>query len=80
MVPPIWLDETGAPLPTRPCLRCGRPTPIVRYRISTVKNVGWQLFAPCLVVEWCGHSQEWIPMPASDGWIDLVPILGEATR
>jgi hypothetical protein len=32
-----------------------------------------------VVVNWCGHGQEFVPWPEADGYWTLVPIIGEAT-
>ena len=29
-----------------------------------------------VVVNWCGHGQEFIPWPEADGYWTLVPIIG----
>jgi hypothetical protein len=45
-----------------------------------VRRLGWQPFAPAEFVNWCGHAQEFVPIPEAEGercW--LIPILGEAT-
>jgi hypothetical protein len=80
MVPPIWLDEFGKRRPVRPCLRCGREAPIHHFRLQDLRRLGWQPFAPAEFVNWCGHAQEFVPIPEAEGercW--LIPILGEAT-
>lgn len=79
MVPPIWRDKTGQPLATRPCPRCGSPTPIYRLAVADVLRNGWRCFAPATLVHWCGHGGEVIPIPDADGVCDLVPVMGEAT-
>ena len=78
MVPPIWLDESGRRRPTRACLRCGREAPVYRFRLEILPRVGWQLFRPAAYVNWCGHAQEFVPLPERGGWARLVPIVGEA--
>ena len=76
---PIWLDEARQRLPTRPC-RCGRTIPIYHYRVPMLRFVDAPLFRMTTVVEWCGHQQEGIPVPALDReWVWIVPVLGEAT-
>jgi hypothetical protein len=30
-----------------------------------------------LIVNWCGHGQQFIPAPEADGYWTLVPSLGE---
>ena len=78
MVPPIWIDENGRPRPLTPCPRCGRDAPVYRFRLEHLKLIGWRLFVPAAYVNWCGHGQEFIPWPEPDGWVRLVPIIGEA--
>jgi hypothetical protein len=34
---------------------------------------------PMLVVNWCGHCQQFIPWPEKDGYWTLVPVLEKAT-
>src|SRR5205814_5470622 len=51
-----WTDADGRPLPTRPCARCGSPTPIFRMTVEDVRRNGWIPFLPALVAHWCGHS------------------------
>jgi hypothetical protein len=29
--------------------------------------------------DWCGHCQEFIPVPDEGDWVRLVPIIGTAT-
>ena len=79
MPSPRFVDPyTGAPAPTRPCLRCGAAMPIYDMKLEDVRRGGWQLFVPTKRVNWCGHGQELLPLPGPDGWCRLVPILGEA--
>ena len=78
MTHPRWVDTEGHPLPTRPCLRCGTPTPVYRMALEDVRRNGWIPFLPTIVVHWCGHGQEVLPIPAEDGTCDLVPVIGEA--
>src|SRR5262249_24713160 len=59
------------PLPTRPCLRCGRPTPVFRMALEDVRRNGWIPFLPTIVVHWCGQGQEVLPIPNKDGTCDL---------
>ena len=75
-----WPDEQGRPLPTYPCPRCGRETPVrfKGFRVEHLKHVGWQLYRPETYVSWCGHGQEVIPVPLADRRVTFVPVLGEA--
>jgi len=79
MVPPIWHDEHGRRRAVRACPRCGREAPVYRFRLDVLPRVGWRLFAPAEYVNWCGHRQEFVPLPERGGWCRLVPILGETT-
>ena len=78
MTPPRWIDADGHPLPTRPCLRCGSPAPTFRMTVEHVMRNGWIIYMPTIVVHWCGHGQEVLPIPGQDGQCDLVPVVGEA--
>jgi len=77
VTPPIWLDADGRQVPTRPCHRCGAPTPIHRMALVDVRRYGWRCYRAALQVHWCGHGVEVIPLPDEDGMCDLVPVLGE---
>jgi len=79
MVPPIWLDERGRRVPTRPCPRCGRETPVYRLTAERAHRISWQPWQVWSVVSWCGHQQEGIPVLAADGLWELIPVLGEAS-
>jgi hypothetical protein len=37
---------------------------------------GWPT-TPMVVVNWCGHGQEFVPWPEEDGYWVLVPIVGK---
>jgi hypothetical protein len=76
--PPIWLDEQGQPRPIRPCVRCGRGAPVFHMPREALRNLGWRVYAPAEFVNWCGHAQEFIPVPDTDGRCRMIPILGEA--
>jgi len=39
---------------------------------------GWKPMKPMLVVNYCGHGQQFFPWPEPDGLWVLVPIIGEA--
>jgi hypothetical protein len=79
MTPPIWLDDTGQRVPTRPCSRCGREIAVHSYRLEHFRLIGWQLYRAVTVAGWCGHGQEFIPLPAPAGRVQLVPIVGKAS-
>jgi hypothetical protein len=71
MVPPVWLDESGQPRAVRQCSRCGRDAPVYRFRLEHLRLIGWRLYAPAEYVNWCGHIQEFIPLPGAEGWCRL---------
>jgi hypothetical protein len=52
---------------------------VLRLRVEDVRRVGWQPYLPAQYVEWCGHSQEVVPIPQRDDWGRLVPVVGEAS-
>ena len=79
MTRPIWLDEHGPCQPTRRCWRCGREVPISRYCSETLRQLGWQPCKTQMVVEWCGHAQEYAPWREADGYWRMVPVFGEAS-
>ncbi len=76
MTPPSWLDESGQPRPTRLCRRCGREAPIFGLRHEHLQLVGWRLFAVASYMNWCGHGQEFIPVPDDGGWCWMIPVVG----
>src|SRR5262245_34688506 len=50
-----------------PCPRCGRDVPIYDdFRLVDIKRLGWSLFVPATYVNWCGHAQEFLPIPETD--------------
>jgi hypothetical protein len=72
--PPTW----GRP--TYPCPRCGSPAPYNRFELASLRRLRWQLFTAVQIVNWCGHAQECLVLPAfEEGWTQLVPVLGETT-
>ena len=76
MAPPIWLDEHGREVPTRAYYvpDCTRAWPIRRYRFEHLPWPGWPT-QPMVVVNWCGHGQEFVPWPEKDGYWVLVPVV-----
>jgi hypothetical protein len=40
---------------------------------------GWPA-TPMVVVNWCGHGQEFVPWPEKDGYWVLVPVIEEPLR
>jgi len=45
----------------------------------TVRLIGWPLYRVTSVVQWCGHRQDFIPVPDEGEWVRMVPIIGTAT-
>ena len=82
MVPPVWLDATGRPRPTRACWTCGREVSPMRFRTSDLQPHGWAPLRTIHIPDWCGCTTEYLPLPAGDGWWHLVPIWdpGQATN
>ena len=80
MAPPFWLDENGRRVPTRKCVQptCDREYPLRRYRYHHLRMIGWELYRVASFTSWCGHGQEFIPVPDEGDWIRLVPIVGKA--
>jgi len=79
--PPIWVDEHGQRVPTRPCFvpTCDREWPVRRYRFEHLVLTGWAKPSQVMkIVNWCGHSQDFVAWPEADGYWMLVPIIGEA--
>jgi len=82
MASPIWLDEHGERVPTRPCFtpKCDRKWPEHRYRFERLGMMGWAKPRQVLkIVNWCGHSQDFVAWPEPGGNWRLVPVVGEAT-
>ena len=38
---------------------------------------GWKPMKTMLIVNWCAHGQEFVPVPEAHGYWQLVPVLGE---
>jgi hypothetical protein len=49
-----------------------------RYRLRHLVMAGWKPMKPMLVVNYCGHGQEFIPWPEADGYWLVMPVVGEA--
>ena len=49
------------------------------FRLEHLRLIGWRLFAVASYTNWCGHGQEFIPVPDADGWVRLIVVEGEAT-
>jgi hypothetical protein len=84
MVPPIWRDEQGRRLPTRPCPKCGNEWPVGEetYHYSAWQlhaATGWDgITAPVHVVQWCGHAKEHVVWPVGPDRYRLLEVLGDA--
>jgi hypothetical protein len=76
-MPPIWVNEDGQRVQTRPCpwLGCGREVPIRRYSHQILRLIGWPLYRVASVVQWCGHRQEFILVPDEGEWVQMVPTI-----
>ena len=77
MTPPRWVDDDGREVPTRRCPKCQRVIPVNRWpaKAGAIRRRPYQVLS---FVEWCGHQQEVVPVPESDGWLSEIPVLGEA--
>jgi len=50
-----------------------------RYRFEQLRMIGWGRPRQVLkIVNWCGHSQDFVAWPEADGYWRLVPVMGEA--
>jgi len=39
----------------------------LRMAVADVQRNGWRCFAPAILVHWCGHVSEVIPIPDAEG-------------
>ena len=62
----------------RPYSRCGHDA-ILRLSLEDVRRNGYMPHVAAGYVNWCGHAQEFVPIPQEDGTCEFVPIIGEAT-
>jgi len=46
----------------------------MRFRAGDLRPHGWQPGQTLHIPDWCGCMTEYLPVPAGDGWWDLVPI------
>ena len=78
MTPPIWLDQHGRRRPTYPCPRpgCNREwAEPSRYSFEHLLMTGWAKPSQVMkIVNWCGHSQDFVAWPEADGYWRLVPV------
>jgi hypothetical protein len=72
--PPVWLDVVRRPRPTRACWTCGRGVAPMRFRADDLRRQDWAPPQTLQIPDWCGCSTEYLPVPAGDGWWQLVPI------
>ena len=79
MSPPRWVDDDGQLCPTRPCPECGRDIPIKRWPVLRTGAIRHHPYEVISVVEWCGHLQELVFVPAEPDWFTEIPVLGVAT-
>jgi hypothetical protein len=68
MTPPIWLDGTGRPRPTRPCWTCGREVAPMRFRAEALRPHRWAPPQTLHIPDWCGCTTEYLPIPKPGGW------------
>ncbi len=80
MTPPLCRDERGRRVPTRLCWTCERKEPVRRFRMDDLRRLGWLLCRTQGIVNWCGHSQEFLPWPDGRGGWRLVPVGDPAER
>ena len=83
MVPPIWLDQHGRRRPTYPCPRlgcdreCAEPS---RDSFDHLPVLGWAKPSQIMkIVNWCGHSQDFVAWSEADGHWRLVPVVDFTT-
>jgi hypothetical protein len=79
MTPPLWLDPTGRPRPTRACWTCGREVAPMRFRAGDLRPHGRRPLQTLHIPDWCGCTTEYLPVPAGDGWWQLWP-RGDVSR
>jgi hypothetical protein len=46
----------------------------MRYRAADLRPHGWAPPQTLQIPDWCGCTTEYLPVPAADGWWDMVPI------
>jgi hypothetical protein len=46
----------------------------MRFRGDDLRRQGWAPPQTLQIPDWCGCSTEYLPVPAGDGWWQLVPI------
>jgi hypothetical protein len=71
-------EGVGCPPQTRPCFvpKCDREWPEHRYRFEHLCMIGWAKPRQVIkIVNWCGHSQDFVAWPEADGYWRLVPVV-----
>ena len=63
----------GGLLPGTVAVVCREIAPM-RFRAADLRPHGWQPPQTLQIPDWCGCSTEYLPVPAADGWRQLVPI------
>lgn len=51
-----------------------------RKRLQHLIMAGWKPMKPMLVVNWCGHGEQFIPWPEGEGYWTLVPVWDHAAQ
>lgn len=46
----------------------------MRFRADDLRRQGWAPPQTLQILDWCGCSTEYLPVPTGDGWWSLVPI------
>jgi len=69
-----WLQTEEISECMRIGLDCKREWPVRRYRFE---HLPWtrRPAQPMVVVNWCGHGQEFVPWPDEDGYWTLLPVV-----
>jgi hypothetical protein len=52
----------------------------MRFPLAELRRVIWLLVTTTKIVNWCGHSQEYVPWPEPGGWWRLVPVWDSEDR
>jgi hypothetical protein len=81
MMPDLWRAPSGSmSVATKfrraPCRvpECTREWAVRPYRFEHLMSTGWPT-QPMVVVNWCGHGQEFVPRPEKDSYWVLVPVV-----
>jgi len=78
VTPRRWVDAEGRPLRTRPCLKCGTPTPMFRLTVEEVRRNGGSPLSADSTGPLMWSRPRVLPIRGKDGRCDLVPVIGEA--